>query len=144
MFDLSYDDKEIQRLVFHKYSVLVIKHAAISIWRGNNAQKRSGNIIDYDIEWMGEDDIYPSDNVIFDGKGHSCIIQTEWLYDAMLRLDDKYKSVLILKYWYGFLQKEIAEMLQVSRRTITSWKSRAFKSIKDYRERIGNCDVRQS
>lgn len=29
MFDLSYNDKEIQRIVFHKYSVLVIKHAAI-------------------------------------------------------------------------------------------------------------------
>lgn len=141
MFDLSYGDKEIQRLVFHKYSVLVIKHAAISIWRRNNAKKRLGNVIDYDIEWMGEDDIYPSDNVIFDGKGYSCTIQTAWLYDAMLRLDDKYKSVLILKYWYGFLQKEIAEMLHVSRRTITSWKSRAFKSIKDYRERIDNCDV---
>lgn len=39
MFDLSYDDKEIQRLVFHKYSVLVIKHAAINIWRRNNAKK---------------------------------------------------------------------------------------------------------
>ena len=77
MFDLSYDDKEIERLVFHKYSVLFIKHAAINIRRRNNAKKRLGKVIDYDIEWMGEDDIYPSDNVIFDGKGHSCTIQTE-------------------------------------------------------------------
>lgn len=142
MFDLSYDDKEIQRLVFHKYSMLVIKHAAINIWRRNNAKKLS--IIDYDIEWMGEDDIYPSENVIFDSSGHSCTIQTEWLYDAMLRLDDKYKSVLILKYWYGFLRKEIAEMLNVSGKSITTWKNKAFKLIREYKEKIDDCDVRKS
>ncbi len=142
MFDLSYDDKEIQRLVFHKYSMLVIKHAAINIWRRNNAKKLS--IIDYDIEWMGEDDIYPSENVILNSSGHSCTIQTEWLYDAMLRLDDKYKSVLILKYWYGFLRKEIAEMLNVSGKSITTWKNKAFKQIREYKEKIDDCDVRKS
>ncbi|NDO20422.1 sigma-70 family RNA polymerase sigma factor [Lachnospiraceae bacterium MD329] len=97
-------------------------------------KKRSRKVIDYDIEWMGEDDIYPSERIIFDGKGHSCTIQTEWLYDAMLRLDDKYKSVLILKYWYGFLQKEIAEMLHVSRRTITSWNLLLRENIAAYAE----------
>ena len=44
----------------------------------------------------------------------------------MLFLDDKLKEVLILKYWYLLSRRDIAKILNVSEKTITNWKNKAF------------------
>lgn len=49
------------------------------------------NIID--IQWQKK--LYRSENVITDGRGHSCVITLEWLYQAMLLLTQKQREVLI-------------------------------------------------
>lgn len=64
------------------------------------------------------------------------------LYEAMLFLDDKLKEVLILKYWYLLSRRDIAKILNVSEKTITNWKNKAFKLIKNYKERRLECDIR--
>ena len=42
------------------------------------------------------------------------------LFDAISRLTAKQKSVVILKYFYGFSEREIAEMLSLPRGTVRS------------------------
>ena len=55
---------------------------------------------------------------------------------------DKLKEVLILKYWYLLSRRDIAKILNVSEKTITNWKNKAFKLIKNYKERRLECDIR--
>ena len=111
----------------------------------------------YVMETYGKEDMYPSEFVVSDEHGHSCVVTTEWLYQAMTKLKECQKEVLILEFWYEFSghtlytfavslapqalqkarlnQKEVAELFSVSETTISQWKRKAFNFIRDYYER---------
>ena len=89
----------------------------------------------YILETQGEREIYPSEHIINDEKGHSCVITTEWLYQAMLLLPPKQKEVVILEFWYGMSISEISETLRISRRSVSERKKNAFANIRSYYER---------
>lgn len=137
----SYDENA-QWAIVDKFSMDVIHNAAIDIIRRSTAKKRSGDFVEYDIDLIGESEKYPSEYAIFDGDGHCCVIKTEWLYEAMLCLEKSQKKIIILKYWYGLLQKEIAEILCISEKTVTNRKNKAFEHIRNYRRRMLESDIR--
>ena len=66
------------------------------------------------METYGKEDMYPSEFVVSDEHGHSCVVTTEWLYQAMTKLKECQKEVLILEFWYGLSRKEVAELFSVS------------------------------
>ena len=138
----SYDGEIEQWDMIDKYSMNVIYTASVDIRRRMSAKKRSFDFVEFDTDLVGEQDIYPSEYVISDNSGHCCNVKNEWLYEAMLFLDDKLKEVLILKYWYLLSRRDIAKILNVSEKTITNWKNKAFKLIKNYKERRLECDIR--
>ena len=88
------------------------------------------NIID--IQWQKK--LYRSENVITDGRGHSCVVTLEWLYQAMLLLSQKQREVLILEFWCGFSVKKIAADIGVTEKTIYNRRQKAFDFIKSYYE----------
>ncbi len=136
------DDKHNQWSIFDKFSSEVIHNVAIDIVRRLKAKKRDAELVEYDIDLMGKNEIYPSENIIYDSLGHSCVIETEWLYEAFLHIDDKLKQVLILKYWYKLSRSEIADIINVSEKTVTNRKNKAFKFIRNYRERMLDREIR--
>ncbi len=142
MLNSSYDGEIEQWDMIDKYSMNVIYTASVDIRRKMSAKKRSFDFVEFDTDLVGEQDIYPSEYVISDNSGHCCNVKNEWLYEAMLFLDDKLKEVLILKYWYLLSRRDIAKILNVSEKTITNWKNKAFKLIKNYKERRLECDIR--
>ena len=135
MLNSSYDGEIEQWDMIDKYSMNVIYTASVDIRRRMSAKKRSFDFVEFDTDLVGEQDIYSSEYVISDNSGHCCNVKNEWLYEAMLFLDDKLKEVLILKYWYLLSRRDIAKILNVSEKTITNWKNKAFKLIKNYKER---------
>lgn len=92
-------------------------------------------VMKYVAETYGKEDTYPSEFVITGEHGHSCVITTERLYEAMIRLKECQKEVLILEFWYGLSRREVADLFNVSERTISEWKRKAFNFIRDYYER---------
>ena len=92
-------------------------------------------VMQYVMETYGKEDMYPSEFVVSDEHGHSCVVTTEWLYQAMTKLKECQKEVLILEFWYGLSRKEVAELFSVSETTISQWKRKAFNFIRDYYER---------
>ena len=95
----------------------------------------STDTVQYILETQGEREIYPSEHIINDEKGHSCVITTEWLYQAMLLLTDKQKEVIILEFWYGMSVSNISKTLHISKRSVFERKKNAFNSIRNYYER---------
>lgn len=139
----SYDnDKNIQWAKFDKYSVKIIEHAVIDIIRSRDAKKRKGEFVDYDLDLIGETEAYPSEYIISDDDGHSGKVSAEWLYEAMMSLDNNLKEVLLLKFWYKCSRSEMAQKLHVSEKTITNWKNKAFEHIKKHRRRVLKRDIR--
>ena len=113
MLNSSYDGEIEQWDMIDKYSMNVIYTASVDIRRRMSAKKRSFDFVEFDTDLVGEQDIYPSEYVISDNSGHCCNVKNEWLYEAMLFLDDKLKEVLILKYWYLLSRRDIAKILNV-------------------------------
>ena len=122
MLNSSYDGEIEQWDMIDKYSMNVIYTASVDIRRRMSAKKRSFDFVEFDTDLVGEQDIYPSEYVISDNSD--------------------IKEVLILKYWYLLSRRDIAKILNVSEKTITNWKNKAFKLIKNYKERRLECDIR--
>lgn len=55
------------------------------------------------------------------------------LYDALTRLSPKQKSSVILKYFYGFSDAEIAEMLKLPKGTV---RTRLYDALKKLRREL--------
>ena len=111
----SYDNAEkFEWKKIDQYSFAVIHSASVDEKRKRNAKKRQGNVVSYDIDWIAESELYQIEYIISDNDGHSGKVSIEWLYEAMLGLDDNLKEVLLLKFWYKYSRKEMSQRLGVS------------------------------
>lgn len=82
--------------------------------------------------------VYPSEHFILDNEKYPCLIASDWLYDAMLELPKTQRETLILEFWYGYGDQEIAAYFHVTPRTIYNWRQKAFTAIRKYYERNGD------
>lgn len=93
----------------------------------------------YLFEMQIQEDIYPSEHLVLKSANYICVITSEQLYHAMLELPEKQREVLILDFWYGYTDVEIASHFRVTSRTIRNWRKKAFTAIRRYYER-GICE----
>lgn len=84
------------------------------------------------------EDVYPSEHFILDNEKYPCLIASDWLYDAMLELPKTQRETLILEFWYGYGDQEIAAYFHVTPRSIYNWRQKAFTAIRKYYERNGD------
>lgn len=125
--------------IFDSYSKTVMRNLIVQEKMGKSKRNKneiSGfEVMQYVSETYGQEDMYPSEFVVTDGHGHSCVVTLEWLYQAMLLLPQKQREVLILEFWYGLSVKEVAKSLCLVEKTVYNRKQKAFAFIRDYFER---------
>ena len=138
MSNPSHNDR-MELEIFDSFSKTVMRNTGRNIASASKTIKTNETVstdtVQYILETQGEREIYPSEHIINDEKGHSCVITTEWLYQAMLLLPPKQKEVVILEFWYGMSISEISETLRISRRSVSERKKNAFANIRSYYER---------
>lgn len=102
MSNPSHNDR-MELEIFDSFSKTVMRNTGRNIASASKIIKTNETVstdtVQYILKTQGEREIYPSEHIINDGKGHSCVITTEWLYQAMLLLTDKQKEVIILEFW---------------------------------------------
>ena len=84
-------------------------------------------------------DSYATDHlyIFFDGRSYP--MDDEKLYLSVLSLPRQYLGVLLMKYWDGLQDAEIADHFNVTARTVRNWRGRAIDEIKRwYEERMVN------
>lgn len=91
--------------------------------------------VEYLFELLGHRDTYSSDSFVFHVDGHSCVVESETLYEALKSLTEKQRRVLLLDFWHSLTDREIAERLEVTTRTVYNLRRRAYQAIKDFYER---------
>jgi len=125
--------------IFDSFSKTVMRNTGRNIASASKIIKTNETVstdtVQYILGTQGEREIYPSEYIINDGNGHSCVITTEWLYQAMLLLTAKQKEVIILEFWYGMSVSDISETLHISKRSVFEGKRKAFVNIRNYYER---------
>lgn len=89
------------------------------------------------LEVWGEWDEYPSLPYTFHVAGYPCVIESETLYNALLSLPEKQRTVILLDFWQDLPDKEIAKRMEVATRTVYNLRKRAFAAIKKYYEHHG-------
>ena len=138
MSNPSHNDR-MELEIFDSFSKTVMRNTGRNIASASKTIKTNETVstdtVQYILETQGEREIYPSEHIIIDEKGHSCVITTEWLYQAMLLLTDKQKEVIILEFWYGMSVSNISKTLHISKRSVFERKKNAFNSIRNYYER---------
>ena len=94
------------------------------------------------LEWLSDDpavyqragesvaDDYPSDHLYIVYRGRPYILDNETFCRAMRELPEQQLGVLILGYWQGWSDKQIAKIFCVSDRTIRNMRNRAFREIR--------------
>ena len=138
MSNPSHNDR-MELEIFDSFSKTVMRNTGRNIASASKTIKTNETVstdtVQYILETQGEREIYPSEHIINDEKGHSCVITTDWLYQAMLLLTDKQKEVIILEFWYGMSVSNISKTLHISKRSVFERKKNAFNSIRNYYER---------
>jgi len=135
----SENDKACKVAIFDSYSKTVMKNICRNVIDAKKRRQENEMLgtekMQYLFDEQSIEDHYPSEHVLMGGDGHICVITTEWLYQAIIQLLEKQREVLILEYWYGMSRSEMGKLLNVSERTIYTWKQKAIKAIRKYYER---------
>ena len=101
----SLSDNNVDMAIFDSYSKTVMRNMSRKktavIKKQKNNETGGAEVMQYVMETYGKEDMYPSEFVVSDEHGHSCVVTTEWLYQAMTKLKECQKEVLILEFWYG-------------------------------------------
>lgn len=61
-------------------------------------------------------------------------LKNQELKEAIKKLDDKYRDILLLKYIYGYSMKEIAKMLKITETNVSTRLERGRKQLKNKME----------
>lgn len=98
----------------------------------------SDEIIYLTDQRKSQNDDYPSDNnyILMNGKPY--VINNDILYDAMRRLPERYKQVLILKFWNERSESDIAKELNVSVRSCYSRRQKALCLLRQMIENLSD------
>lgn len=133
------NEKECIIAMYDSYAKTVMRNQcrnAIKSKRRRQKREIAGTEkIQYLFELQSHTDVYPSERLVVCGEKYTCVITSEKLYQAMTLLPEKQKAVIILDFWYGWTDQQIALYLKVTVRTIYNWRQKAFRSIRNYYER---------
>lgn len=126
--------------MFDSYSKAIMRNECRNLTKKNKRKNKDIVVSErgqYLFEQQEYFDAYPSDSFLLKGLGntYSCYIKNERLFRAMEKLSLKVRTMLIMSFWYGMSDVEIAGHLDVTTRTIFNWRKDAFKKIRHDYER---------
>lgn len=128
--------------MFDSYSKAIQRNECRNLIKKKRNKKNTRETVvsekgQYLFEQQKYQDTYPSDSFLLKGLGdtYNCYILDERLFHAMERLSLKVRTMLIMSFWYGMSDVEIAGCLGVTTRTIFNWRRDAFKKIRHDYER---------
>ena len=87
---------------------------------------------EYLLELLGHADTYPSDSFVLHVDGLACTVKNEVLYNALPSLPERQRNVLLWGFWFSLADREIAEKMEVTVRTVYNLRQRAFRAVREF------------
>lgn len=123
---------------FARFCFKVIKNECSNIKRAagirNGYDTTGDEPVEYLIELLSCEDTYTAEQLILNVDGKQCVIENEVLFEALKSLPENQRKVILYDFWLELKDREIAERLEVTVRTVYNLRQRAFKRIKTYYE----------
>lgn len=130
--DQSADEK--LNAIFDSYCKTVIRNA------GRNIRKRYMRLLKNEVSidfstnsFMSEAvqaEHFPSDQLLIEYKDKKYPVADDRLYEKLIRLPVNQLEVLILKYWCGRTDQQVADEKGISTRTVRNLRSRALNTLR--------------
>lgn len=134
--------EEEKQLTFDCYCKRVLKHEAIDIQRNNqylNATQVSFSELNTEqLSELSTYDVYSTDYSEFKVLEYDIAVKDELLAEALQQLSDKRRDIVLLSYFLDYSDMEIADLLNIVRRTVNSQRNKALKDLKKRMEENQN------
>ena len=79
---------------------------------------------------MGVLDEYPCERFCFQVKGYNIPIRNEILANALVKLSEKKRDIILLAYFLDMTDQEIADKLDMVRYTVQRRRAKSLKELK--------------
>lgn len=133
--------QKVNCLKFAKFCFEVIKNECKNIKRAAGSRKdhkaTGEEPVEYLLELLTHEDTYTVEDLVFTVDGKSCAVKSEILFEALKSLPENQRKVILYDFWLELKDREIAERLEVTVRTVYNLRQRAFKKIRTYYELHG-------
>lgn len=125
--------------MFDSYCKSVLDNTSKYLLRktGTRAQREEIHDPDAMIDLFPQEDEYPSNRFIVFADELTCEVHSETVYKALMSMPEKQRKVLILDFWHDWQDKQIAEYLEVTLRTVYNLRQRAYRTIRRFHDEKG-------
>lgn len=123
--------------MFDSYCKSVLDNTSKHLLRQMMKQAEREGVADSDAftDTLSQEDEYPSDSFVIYAEELSCSVSSSTLYAAFLSMPLQQRKVLILDFWEMWKDKEIADYIGVSVRTVYNLRQRAYRTVKAFYEK---------
>lgn len=121
---------------FNAFCKIVLYHAALGEYKRIRKKQRFEVPIDdlrrYHFGPMTEDEYFVGYDMptVFTVHGETLIVESETLAAALLRMPEKWREVLFLRYYLGYSDEEIGKMCGISRSAVFRRRKRTLHFIR--------------
>lgn len=132
------NDSEKRRIQnqFHAYCVTVLKNEARRIQREytrrRELEKSLEDLTPSEQEQTAVADRYFTDEHVFEVQGLPVVVTGDLLADALAKLPEGKRNVILLSYFLDLNDREIGEKLNLLRQTVSKRRLTTLKELHDY------------
>ena len=127
---------------FDCYCKRVLKNEACNIQkvysRRRNKEISFDELSEQELQYLCVSDEYFADEYIFDILGGSVTVRNERLAKALQSLTERKRDIILLSYFLDMTDREIAEKLNMVRKTVQYQRTSSLKALKKRLEDSSN------
>lgn len=135
------NDENHVRYEFDSFCKKVLKYNARNYYA---KQKEQGNrevpiaeLSEQELSRLAYSDEYAFDETIFDVQGEAVSVKDGDIAEALNALQKEKRDIVLLAYFVGMSDREIAECMDMVRRTVTYRRTSTLRELKKRLEEIG-------
>lgn len=126
---------------FGGFCTKVLKNEANRIHNEYARQRKLEKSLDAvtpeELEQIAVMDQYFQDDHIFEVLGKQVVVTGDLLAEAIAKLPDRKRDIILLSYFLGMTDREISEYLNVVRQAVSSHRARILKELREILEKEG-------
>lgn len=90
-----------------------------------------------ELDQIAAEDKYFQDEYVFEVLGKQVVVTGNLLAEAIAKLSEKKRDIILLSYFLGLTDREISEYMNVVRQAISRRRAGILRELRDYLEKEG-------
>lgn len=126
---------------FGGFCTRVLKNEAARIHneyaKQRNREKSLDELTPGELSQVAVSDKYFEDEHVFEVLGKPVVVAGNLLAEAIARLPENKRDVILLSYFLGMSDREISEQMNVVRQAVSKRRAKTLKELRDYLKKEG-------